>query len=72
MPVVAYLLVESPLPDRWRGRCQTKKDTLVCQDGSYMARPVTSPFKTLEYFTDLKKKIKMSKAETGLIACAMK
>jgi hypothetical protein len=35
MPAVAYLLVGSPMPDRSRGRSQTKRDTLVLQVGGW-------------------------------------
>jgi hypothetical protein len=33
MPAVAKLLVGSPMPDRSRGRSQTKRDALVLQVG---------------------------------------
>jgi hypothetical protein len=35
MPAVAYLLVGSPMPDRSRGRSQTKRDILVLQVGGW-------------------------------------
>jgi hypothetical protein len=35
MPAVASLLVESPRPDRSRGRSQMKRDTLVLQVGGW-------------------------------------
>jgi hypothetical protein len=35
MPAVAYLLVGSRMPDRSRGRSQTKRDTLVHQVGDW-------------------------------------
>jgi hypothetical protein len=33
IPAVAELLVGAPMPDRSRGRSQTKRDTLVLQVG---------------------------------------
>jgi hypothetical protein len=35
MPAVAWLLVEAPMPDRSRGRSQTKRDALVLQVGGW-------------------------------------
>jgi hypothetical protein len=35
MPAVAWLLFGAPVPDRSRGRSQTKRDTLVLQVGGW-------------------------------------
>jgi hypothetical protein len=35
MPAAAQLLAGPPIPDRFRGRCQTKRDTLVLQVGGW-------------------------------------
>jgi hypothetical protein len=35
MQAAAQLLVGPPIPDRFRGRCQTKRDTLVLQAGGW-------------------------------------